>query len=109
MQIPTLQNGFETFECKFELLERDSMHSNPNSNRDRKVSHANSKHSKEIRSIRMQILTIRKEFEAFQSKFERFDRDSNPSNEIRSIQMHILAIERDSSHSNANCNHSNKI
>ena len=46
MQIQTIQNGFEAFECKFEPFERDS-------------------------SIRMQIRTIRKGFEAFECKFER--------------------------------------
>ena len=47
MQILTLQKGFEACECKFELFNWDSKHSN-----------ANSKHLKAIRSIRMQILTI---------------------------------------------------
>ena len=57
MQIRTIRKGFE-------------------------VSNANSNHSKGIRSIRMQILTI-------QTKFE--------------------AVERDSKHSNANSNHSKEI
>ena len=42
MQIQTFRNGFEAFECKFELLERGSRHSNQNSN-----------HSKGIQNILM--------------------------------------------------------
>ena len=34
MQIPSIQTGFEPFECKFEPFERDSNHLNANSNRD---------------------------------------------------------------------------
>ena len=49
--------GFEAFEYKFELFERDSKHSNVNSNL-----------SKGIRSIPIQIIIIRKGFEAFESK-----------------------------------------
>ena len=49
MQIRTIRKGFEAFEWKFEPFERDSKHSNPNSNR-----------TKGIRSIRIQIRTIRK-------------------------------------------------
>ena len=143
MQIRTIRKGFEAFECKFEPFERDSKHSNANSN-----------HSKGIRSIRMQIRNVRKcfkfeykfklferddskGFEAFECKFEPFDRDSNHSNAnsrhlkgIRSIRMQIRPIrkrfeckfeecirkgfeafeykfepfERDSKHSNANSN-----
>ena len=52
MQILTIQKGFEAFECKFKPFERDSKHSNPNSN-----------YLKGIRKIRMQILTIWKGFE----------------------------------------------
>ena len=47
----------------------------------------------------MQILTIRKVFEALESKYEPFERDSkhssansNHSSQIRSIQMQILTI-----------------
>ena len=73
MQILTIWTGFEAFDCKFYSYERDSKHSNANSN-----------HSKGIRSIRIQIRTIRKgyktfecknlnirsEFEVFESKFK---------------------------------------
>ena len=58
MQIRTIRKGFEAFESKFEPLERDSKHSNANSN-----------HSKGIRSIWMQILTIWTTFEEFECKF----------------------------------------
>ena len=76
MQIQTFWKGFEAFECKFELLERDLMHSNPNSNQDRKVLNANSKHSKGILSIRMQL-----------KPFERDSKHSNPnSNHLKGIQ-----------------------
>ena len=78
MQIRTIGNGFEAFECKFEPFERDSKGSNPNSN-----------HSKGFGSILMQIRAIRKGLEAFEFKFEPF--------------------ETDSKHSNANSNHSKEI
>ena len=48
MQTLTIRKGFEAFECKLEQFERDSKHSN-----------ANWKDSKVIRSILMQIVTIR--------------------------------------------------
>ena len=51
MQIRTIWKGYEAFES-------NSKHSNANSN-----------HSRDIRSIRMQILTIRKGFEALKCKF----------------------------------------
>ena len=51
MQIVTILKEFEAFECKFEPFERDSNHSNGNSNR-----------SNDIQTIWMQILTIRKGF-----------------------------------------------
>ena len=78
----------------------------------------------------MQILTVRKGFEAFECKFEPFEKDSKGSNAnsnhskgIRSIQLEILTIrkgfkafeckfepfERDSKHSNGNSNHSKGI
>jgi len=66
MQIPTIRKGFK---LKFEPLERDSKHLNETSN-----------YSKVIRNIRMQILTIRKGFEAFESEFEPLVRDSKHSN-----------------------------
>ena len=78
----------------------------------------------------MQILTIRKGFEAFECKFEPFERDSklstpnsNDSKGILSFQIQFLTFqkgfdafeynfkpfERDSRHSNANSNHSKGI
>ena len=58
MQIRTIRNGFEAFECKFEPFERDSKHVNADSN-----------NSKGIRIIQVQIRTIQKGFEAFECKF----------------------------------------
>ena len=58
MDIKTIRKRFEAFEWKFEPFERDSKHSNAHSN-----------HSKEIRSILMEIWTIRKGFEALEWKF----------------------------------------
>ena len=55
MQILTLRKGFEAFECKFEQFERNSKHSNANSN-------------------------LRTGFEAFECKFEIFDWDSKRLN-----------------------------
>ena len=55
MEIWAIRKGFEAFEWKFEPLERDSKHSNTNSNI-----------SNEIRSILMQILTIRMGFKVFE-------------------------------------------
>ena len=91
--------------------------------RDSKRSNAIRNHSKGIRSIPKQMLTIRNEFEAFKFKFETFERDlkhlntnSNNSNRIRSIRKLLEAFdckcepcERDSKHSNANSNHSKVI
>ena len=54
MQSRNIRKGFKAFECKFEAFESYWKHSN-----------ANSSHSKGIRSIQMQIRTIRKGFEAF--------------------------------------------
>ena len=88
---------------KFEPFERDSKHSN-----------GNAYHSKDIRSILIQILTIRKKFEAFKCKFEPFERVSKHSNEIRAIRKGFKAFkwkpfERYSKHSNSNSNHSKEI
>ena len=88
-----IRKGFEAFECKFEQFERDTKDSNV------------------IRSVRMQIRTIRKIFEVVECKF-------NHSKGIRSVQMQFLTIrkglegfefkfepfERDSKHLNANSN-----
>ena len=56
MQIRTIRKGFEAFEWKFESFERDWKRLNTNSN-----------HSNGIRSIRMQIRSIRKLLEAFEA------------------------------------------
>ena len=81
MQILTIQTKFETFKCKFEPFEGDSKHSNSYSSHWKgfkafeskfepfersKNSNVNSNRSKEIRSIWMQIETIRKGFEGFE-------------------------------------------
>ena len=69
MLILATRKGFEAFKCKvepfnkafewkFELLERDWKYSNPNSN-----------DYKAIRTIWLQIATIRKGFEAFERYF----------------------------------------
>ena len=62
---------------------------------------ANLSASNEIRSIRMQILTVRKGFEAFECKFEPLEKDSKNSNGnsnhskgIRSFQMKISTIRK---------------
>ena len=65
MQIRAIRKGLEAFEFKFEPFERDSKHSNANSN-----------HLKGIRRIQMEILTIWKGFEALNWEFEQFERDS---------------------------------
>ena len=49
----------------------------------------------EIRNVWMQILAIRKGFEAFECKFEPFQPNSNHSNEIQSIWLHILTIVKE--------------
>ena len=60
-----------------------------------------SKNSKAIRSILIQILIIRKGFEAFECKFEPFERYSKHSNAnsnhlkgIRSVEMQIPTIRK---------------
>ena len=97
MQIPTIRNGLEAFECKFYPFERNLKHSIANSN-----------HWKGIRSIRMQIRTIWKGFEAFECKFQPFERDSSKHSNvnlnllkwIQSIRLQILTIQKGSKHSN---------
>ena len=54
MQIRAIQKGLEAFEFKFEPLETDLKHLNANSN-----------HSKGIRRVQIQILSIRKGLGAF--------------------------------------------
>ena len=95
MQILTIQKGFESFKWKFET---------------------NSKHwftnSKGIRSIRMEIQTLRTRFEAFECIFKVL----TIRMQIRSIHTRFETFEckfypfqRDSKHSNANSNYLNKI
>ena len=81
MQIRTIQKGLESFEFKFEPFERDSKHSNANSN-----------NSKGIRNVQMQIRTIQKGFKAFECKFEPFEKNSKHSKIIRSILNQIRTI-----------------
>jgi len=72
MLILTIGKGFEAFECKFKLFEWESKHSKANSSHSKEIqcipmkftpfeqNSKHSNHSKAIRHIRMQILTIRK-------------------------------------------------
>ena len=62
MQVQTIRKVFEAIQCKFEPLERDLKQLN-----------GNSKDSKRIHIIRMQIRTTEKGLEAFESKFEAFE------------------------------------
>ena len=95
IQHQTTRKGFEAFNSKFEPLESDSKHSNANSN-----------HSKEIRSIGMQIPTIRKGFKAFESKFKPLERGSKQSNEVSNLSKGTGALEsKFKSDSNPNSNH----
>ena len=55
MGLESFERKFELFEYKFPSFEKDTKHSNPNS-----------KFSKGIRSIQMQILTIQQAFKAFE-------------------------------------------
>ena len=105
MQIKTIRKGSKAFECKLELLVKDSRHSNSISSHskgiqrnwmqiypfDKYSKHSNANHSKVIRSIQMQILTIWKGFE--------FKRDSKHSNTNSNL------LKRDLKHSNTNSNH----
>ena len=88
IHILNIRKGLEAFECKFKPFEGDSKQSNANSNHSKGHSNASSKLSKGLWSFRMQILTIRKGFETFKSKFK--------------------PLQRYSKHSNANCNHLNE-
>jgi len=75
----------------------------------------------QMRSIRMQILTIQKGFEAFEPFQPNSNANSNPSNEIWNIRMQILSMairkgfkafepfQPNSKDSNANSNPSNEI
>ena len=122
MQILTIQKGFEVFEWNFEEFERRTKHSNTFGPFETDLkSNGNSKDSKGIRIIRIQIQTTQKELEAFECKFEALKRDSKHSNPnsnfskgIRSIQIQIRmtrkgfeafeskfeSLEKDSKHSN---------
>ena len=74
MEILIIRKGLEAFEYKFEPFEWDS------------------KRSKVIRSIRMQVRAIRKGLEAFEYKFEPFERDSNHL-QIRTIRKGFEALK----------------
>ena len=76
MQIQTIRTGFKAFEWKFQSFERDWKHLN-----------TNSKHSNEIRSIRMG-------FEAFESYWKYSNANSSHSKGIRSIQVQIETIRK---------------
>ena len=82
MEILTIRKRFEAFKSKLKPFERDSKHSNANSNhfkgirsirmqirKDSKHLNLNLNDLKGIQSIQMQILTIQKGFEAFECKF----------------------------------------
>ena len=122
IQIRTTWKRFEAFECKFKPFERDSKHLDANSNHSKGHSNPNSNHSKGIRSvwipnsnnlkrfrsiripiriIRMLIQPTRKRSEAFEFKFEPFERDlkhSSPNSKhskgIWSTRMQILTIRK---------------
>ena len=81
--------GFQQFECKLEPFEQNSKHLNANSN-----------HSKGIRAIPMQILTLRTRFEAFKCKLQPFKTHLKHFN---------VNFDRELKHSNANSYHSNEI
>ena len=66
----------------------------------------------------MQIRTIRKGFEAFECKFEQFERDSKHSNAMQilniwrgfeAFESKLKPLKKDSKHSNENSNHSKGI
>ena len=67
MQICTIWTRFEAFEGIFQVFEKDSNHSKPNSNHSNEIRsiECNSNHSKGILTIRIQIRTIQTRFEAF--------------------------------------------
>ena len=75
MQISTIRNRFEAFECKLEPVKRHSNHSNANSN-----------HLNEIQLIQMHILTF-KRILTIQMQIRTFE-------EILSIWMQILNIRK---------------
>ena len=81
--------GFQQFEYKLEPFEQNSKHLNANSN-----------HSKGIRAIPMQILTLRTRFEAFKCKLQPFKTHFKHFN---------VNFDRELKHSNANSYHSNSI
>ena len=98
-QILTVQKWFAEFKIKFKPFKRDSKYSNANSN-DSNNSNPNSNHSTGIRSIWIQIWNIRNGLEAFECKFESFERYSKHSNAISTYST---------KHLNANSNHSKGI
>ena len=92
MLIPTIRKAFKVLECQFQPFERDSKHSNANSN-----------HSNGIQSTWMQIPTIRTEFEGFESQFQPF------RTAFEAIECQFQPFQYHSKHSNANSNHLNGI
>ena len=72
-QIRYIRKEFEVFKCKFEPFERDTKHSNVNSKDSKGIRSVrmelNSSHSKGIRSEQTEIRTIQKGFEEFECKF----------------------------------------
>ena len=95
MQILTVRKGLKHSNATF----NQSKHSNANSKnlkvfeRYSKHSNASSNHSKGIRSVRMQILTIRIGFEAFKCKFESFEWDSKRLNANSNLRTGFEAFE----------------
>ena len=95
LQIWTIWKGFKPVEWKFKPFERDSKQLKANSNNSKGILiiwmqiqaiRKNSNHSNE------KLWTIRKEFEAFEWKFEPFESDSKHSNANSNHLKGILSI-----------------
>ena len=84
MQIRTIRKGFEAIQCKFEPFERDLKQWN-----------GNSKDSKRIRIIRMQIWTTENGLEAFECKLKPFEC------KFEQFEWKFETFERDSKHFNS--------
>ena len=69
--IRTISGGFESFQCKFEQSERDSKHLTLNSNHPKWIQSFQIQF-RTFRSFQMEIRTIQKGFEAFETTFEPF-------------------------------------
>ena len=100
---------WKAFESKFEPFAR---HSNANSNHSKGIRSIQKGFEafERIRSIQMQIGTIRK---AFECKFEPFERDlkhfnANSNQGFEAFKSKFESFERVLKHSNANSNYSNK-